>query len=212
MLKPNDCTDLFGSTAVIFSSTQTYKGQTCTGRFAGLGKMGQDFCHSDTWNGATPATCDVKNLGNPKNGGTGVVVNQLTVDTEYQPTVNPVCNPNNSGIVNLTVFAVNRDTSHPNNNTVALEEINQTSITVNGNHVRTKSDGTLDCSFDVFPSPNVMTCNINKCEGGHNILAGKITGNGNKQTATLTFSAQMSDQKTQVTGDVETVNVSTSVP
>jgi hypothetical protein len=207
-LSPNDCTDLFGSSAVVFSYIQTNKGKTCTGAFAGLGKMDQDFCHSDTWNGATLATCDVKNLGGPKNSATGVVVNRLTADTEYnQNTVNPTCNPNNVGKITVTALANPKETDQ-HQNPIVLENIDQSTITVNG---FPRIPGTC-----TSPSPGMtaLTCQVNKCIGdqqgiSHNIIANTISSDG--QTATLTWAAQMFNG-TSVVGDVETVNVSTNVP
>jgi len=204
-LSPNECTDLFGSPAVIFSSTQTYKGKTCAGQFAGLGKMDQDFCHSDTWNGATLATCDVKNLGGPKNSATGVVVNRLTVDTEYnQNTVNPTCvNITNSGKITFTALANPKETNQLQN-PIVLENIDQSTITVNG---IPPIPGTCTA-----PSPGMtaLTCQVNKCTSdGHNIIENTISSDG--QTATLTMGAEMFNG-TKVVGDVETVSVSKSVP
>jgi hypothetical protein len=147
--------------------------------------------------------------GGAKNTVLGQLANHLTVDTEYQPTVNPNCGPQNSGIVNLTVFAVNRDPDHPDNNTVALELINQNTIEVNGNSVARKSDGTPACSFDVFPNPNVMTCNIHKCVNGHNIIDPNQISAG---TSTLVMRASMLSDGSPIEGDIETVNVSGNAP
>jgi hypothetical protein len=190
----------------VFKFTQRYSAPGCTGtEFAGVGATTERFCHSDTWDGSKPAVCTFPQAGGAKNIATGKLANHLTVDTEYQPTVNRNCGPQNEGVVNLTVFAVNRDPDHPDNNTVALELINQKTIIVNGNSVATKSDGvTPVCSFDVFPNPNVMTCNIKKCDKGHNIIDPNQISNG---TSTLVMEALMSDGS-PVAGDVETVNVS----
>jgi len=200
-LSPNNCTDLFGSPPVVFSYTQTYAGQTCSGRFASLGEMGQDSCHSDTWNGKTPATCDVKNTGGPKNSATGVVVNRLTVDTTYnQSTINPTCvNITNSGKITFSALA-NPIQTDQHQVPIVLENIDQGTITVNG--------------FPVIPgtctSPTVgmttLTCQVNKCTpDGNNIIANTISSHG--QTATLTMAAKMFNG-TFVTGDAVTVGVS----
>jgi len=198
-LSPNNCTDLFASP--IFSYTQTYAGQTCSGRFASLGEMEQQSCHSDTWNGKTLATCDVQNIGGPKNSATGVVVNHLTVDTTYnQNTVNATCvNITNSGKITVTALANPIETDQ-HQVPIVLENIDQRTITVNG--------------FPVIPgtctSPTVgmttLACQVNKCTlDGHNIIENTISSNG--KTATLTMKAQMFNE-TFVTGDVETVQVS----
>jgi len=198
--------DLQLAAGEIFKVTAAYKGDSCAVPFEGLGKVQQRLCQSDSFDKSKPAFCDFTAVS-VKNTVEGQQVNHLTVDTEYGPTVNDTCNPDNSGTVNLTVFAVNQDKQHPNNNPVALEAIDQKTITVNGNSVIFKSDGTPFCSFDQFPNPSVMACNIKKCDNGHNIVQDTITGTGNKRTATLTFAAQMIDG-TSVVGYVETVNVS----
>jgi hypothetical protein len=195
----------------IFKVTATYNPATgapaCTGEFEGLGKVQQRSCHSDRWDGSE-AFCDFPQGAAVKNIAQGQQVNHLTVDTEYGPSVNDTCGPTNSGVVNLTVFAVNQDKQHPDNNPVALEAINQSTIKVNGNSVDFKPDGTPACTFDQFPNPNVMACNIKKCDNFHNIVQDTITRTGNKRTATLTFAAEMSDGVTSIVGDVETVSVS----
>jgi len=195
----------------IFKVTATYNpavgAPACTGEFEGLGKVEQRTCQSDSFDKSKLAFCDFT-TGAVKNTADGQQVNHLTVDTEYGPTVNDTCGPTNSGVVNLTVFAVNQDKQHPNNNPVALEAINQSTIKVNGNSVDFKPDGTPACTFDQFPNPNVMACNIKKCDNFHNIVQDTITGTGNKRTATLTFAAKMSDGVTSIVGDVETVSVS----
>jgi hypothetical protein len=196
----------------IFKVTATYNpavgAPACTGEFESLGKVEQRTCQSDSFDKSKPAFCDFT-TGIVKNTAEGQQVNHLTVDTEYGPSVNDTCGPTNSGVVNLTVFAVNQDKQHPDNNPVALEAINQSTIKVNGNSVDFKPDGTTPaCTFDQFPNPNVMACNIKKCDNFHNIVQDTITGTGNKRTATLTFTAKMSDGVTSIVGDVETVNVS----
>jgi hypothetical protein len=74
---------------------------------------------------------------------------------------------------------------------------------VNGNSLFRNSDGTF-CSFDVSTNPNVMTCNVKKCDQGHNIIDPNQISNG---TTTLVMEALMSDGS-PVAGDVETVKVS----
>ena len=194
----------------VFKFTQRYSAPGCTGtEFAGVGATTERFCHSDTWDGSKPAACTFPQGGGAKNTVLGKLASHLTIDTEYQPTVSPNCGPQNSGIVNLTVFAVNRDPDHPDNNTVALELINQKTITVNGNSVAFKNDGTPACAFDVFPNPNVMTCNIKKCVNGHNIIDPNQISDG---TSTLVMRASMLSDGSPIEGDIETVNVSGNAP
>jgi hypothetical protein len=214
-LTETECRTAFPATSElalsqVFKFTQRYSVPGCTGtEFAGVGPTTERFCHSDTWDGSKLAACTFPQ-GAPKNTVLGKLANHLTVDTEYQPTVSPNCGPQNEGVVNLSVFAVNRDPDHPDNNTVALELINQKTITVNGNSVATKSDGvTPACSFDVFPNPNVMTCNIKKCVNGHNIIDPNQISDG---TSTLVMRASMLSDGSPIEGDIETVKVSGNAP
>jgi hypothetical protein len=186
----------------IFNYTQTYATSMCTGPVSGLGSIAERFCHSDTWDGSQAAACKFPK-GAAKNTGSGVVESFLTADTEYSPnSINPACNPTNSGIITLTVLGNNVD---PNTNPIAVQDIVQNDpnqpITVNDRPVSS-------CTLDL--AANTLTCKVNRCDAnGVNIIAGTISTNG--QTATLTMEGVMADG-TRVVGDVETKNVSTSAP
>src|SRR5262249_39561551 len=153
------------------------------------GPLDERFCHSDTW-AELPAFCDFQKT-TVKNKATGTVASFLTADTEYNPTVNPNCNPQNSGIVTLTVYANPIETDQ-NQTKVTLEEIDQSTITVNGHAVKQQSDGSF-CSTN----SNVMICQIPKCVNGDNII-NEISADG---TSTLVMQALMKDKKTTLMGD-----------
>ena len=165
----------------IFKFTQKYAGKVCTGEFAGLGAQKERFCHSDTWD-EQPAFCD---LSRPQTIGSSSVQGVLTADTDYtsQP-INRKC-PNN-GVITLRVSANGVD---PGTNDIAVEEINQKTITVNG--------------FPIIPGScnlkkDSLQCKVQRCEGDVSIV---------ENTDTLTMEAFMNDG-TPIVGDVETKKVS----
>lgn len=165
----------------VFKFTQKYAGPACTGDFAGLGAQKERFCHSDTWDPSQSAFCD---LSRPTTIGSSSVQGFLTADTEYTPnSINQKCT--NNGVITLRVSANGND---PGTNDVAVEAIDQTTITVNG--------------FPVIPGScnlkkDSLQCKVNRCEGGVSII---------KNTDTLTMNAAMTDG-TPIVGDVEIVKV-----
>ncbi len=167
----------------VFKFAQTYAGPACTGEFAGLGVQRERFCHSDTWNPYKKAFCD---LDRPLTRGTSSVQGFLTADTEYTPnTINRKC-PNN-GVITLRVSANGSD---PDTNDVAVEEINQETITVNGRPI-------IPGSCNLTSKGTVLQCKVHRCEGDVSIV---------ENTDTLTMEALMNDG-TPVVGDVETKKV-----
>src|SRR5574341_424498 len=199
-LTQQECIEAFGEpveesrvlsstqTPTVFSSTFAFAGPACEGSSSGLGTTEQRFCHSDTWDPAQAAFCD---LSRPETIGTSSVVNHLTADTEYTPeTINRKC-PNN-GVITLRVFANNVD---PNTNPVAVQEIDQDSITVNGRPI---IPGSCNLTIDR------LQCKARRCEGEVSIVEHTIVP-GTK-TATLQMRAVMEDGSV-VVGDVETKKV-----
>ena len=120
----------------------------------------------------------------------------LTPST-HPKTINPKCNrhddDDDDDVITLTVLANAVD---PGTNDVALEEINQKTITVNGRPIIRNS-----CRFDKFSN---LTCKVKRCVKGESIIAETIDVKAG--TATLLMEGLMNDE-TPVVGDVETVRV-----
>ena len=204
-LSQNQCQTAFGSPPVVFSFSQTLEGLGCPlssqTQIVDLKPTLQNFCHSDTWDPSQKAFCDFPK-GAVKNTAVGVVESFLTADTEYSPTtINADCSPSkDQGDITLIVLGNNSD---PGTNPIAVQAINQSSITVNPSN---------DPNFPIFkpnscdfPNPDTLRCRVPSCINGHSVVENTIIP-GTK-TATLTMDALMNDG-THVVGDVETRKVS----
>jgi hypothetical protein len=136
-----------------------------------------------------------------KNTAEATVANFLTVDTEYSPTtINADCRPGkDQGGINLTVLGSNLE-PHSTNNSIAVQAIDLSSITVNG-------FAPDSCSF---PNPDTLVCRVPSCINGHSVVEGHITG----KTATLAMEACLGTLNegvcvgTRIVGDLETRKVS----
>jgi hypothetical protein len=195
------CQNAFGSPPVVFSLSQTLEGSGCAlgAQVVSLEETSQDFCHSDTWDPAQAAFCDFPK-GTVKNTGTGTVENFLTADTEYSPnTINANCRlGKDQGEITLIVLGNNSD---PNTNAIAVQAINQGSITVNSSFTGFPVFQANSCNS---PNPDTLQCRVPSCIGGHSIVENTIVPGTN--TATLTMNAFMKDG-THIVGDVETKKV-----
>jgi hypothetical protein len=202
-LTQTQCQTAFGSSREVFSFSQILEGKDCkpSAQIVGMGGTSNNLCHSDTWDPAQQAFCDFPK-GAVKNTATGAVENFLTADTEYSPnTINADCRiGKDQGDITLIVLGNNSD---PNTNPIAVQAINQGSITVNPS---------ADPTFPVFkpnscdfPNPDTLRCKVPSCLGGHSIIENTIVP-GTK-TATLTMEAFTNDG-THVVGDIETKKVS----
>ena len=209
----NQCQAAFGSTKVVYSFNQILEGAVCAqnAQIIDMGETGNKFCHSDTWNPAQAAFCDLKG-SQVKNTAEATVANFLTVDTEYSPTtINADCRPGkDQGGINLTILGNNLE-PHSTNNSIAVQAINQATITVNAsddpNFPVFKPDS---CSF---PNPDTLACRVPSCINGHSVVENTI--NLAKKTATLTMEACIGTVDaqgvcvgTRVVGDLETRKVS----
>ena len=181
-------------TPTVFLFEQTFAGEACIGATAGAQGPKQQFCHSDTWNPKQDPFCNFSPTST-QTIGTSFVQSTLIADTEYAPEkIDPKCNRHDDDdVIILTVLANAVD---PGTNDVALEEINQKTITVNGRPIIRNS-----CRFDKFSN---LTCKVKQCVKGESIIAETIDIKAG--TATLLMEGLMND-KTPVVGDVETVLV-----
>ena len=212
-LTQQQCNDAFGDspqissathtqTPTVFSLTQTFAGRACMGPTAGAKGPEQKFCHSDTWNSKQDPFCNFSPTST-QTIGTSFVQSSLIADTEYTPkTINAKCNRHDDDdeVITLTVLANAVD---PGTNDVALEEINQKTITVNGRPIIQNS-----CRFDKFSN---LTCKVKQCVKGESIIAETIDVKA--RTATLFMEACIGNvingtcDGTPVVGDVETILV-----
>ena len=206
-LTQQQCNDAFGDspqlfsftqTPTVFSFEQTFADRACMGSAIGAKGPQQSFCHADTWNSKQDPFCNFSPTSTATIG-TSFVQSSLIADTEYTPkTINPKCDrhddDDDDDVITLTVLANAVD---PGTNDVALNEINQKKITVNGRPIIRNS-----CRFDKFGN---LTCKVKQCVKGESIIAD--TTDVKAGTATLLMEGLMNDE-TPVVGDVETVRVS----
>jgi hypothetical protein len=200
-LTQTQCQNAFGAAREVFSFSQTLEGLNCPlssqTQVVDLKPTLQNFCHSDTWDPSQAAFCDFPR-GGVKNTATGTVENFLTADTEYSPnTINADCRPGkDQGDITLLVHGNNSD---PGTNPIAVQAINQNSITVNISDIPNFPVFKADrCDF---PNPDTLRCRVPSCLNGRSIIENTIVP-GTK-TATLTMDALMNDGTTHVVGDVE---------
>lgn len=203
-LTQQQCNDAFGDspqlfsftqTPTVFSFEQTFADRACMGPTAGAKGPEQQFCHSDTWNPKQDAFCNFSPTSTATIG-TSFVQSSLIADTEYNPkTINAKCHRHDDedDVITLIVLANAVD---PGTNDVALEEIKQKTITVNGRPIIQNS-----CRFDKFSN---LTCKVKQCVKGKSIIA--ETMDVKAGTATLLMEGLMND-KTPLVGDLETVRV-----
>jgi len=203
-LTQQQCNDAFGDspqlfsftqTPTVFSFAQTFADGACIGATAGAKGPEQQFCHSDSWNPKQDPFCNFSPTSTATIG-TSFVQSSLIADTEYTPkTINPECNrhDDDDDVITLTVLANAVD---PGTNDVALEEINQKTITVNGRPIIRNS-----CRFDKFSN---LMCKVKRCVKGESIIEDTIDVKA--KTATLLMKGFMNDE-TPVVGDEEIIRI-----
>ena len=210
----DQCQAAFGSTKEVYSFSQVLEGTgTVCPLNAQIVKQGEtfnDYCHSDTWDPAQKAFCDFKGP-TVKNIAEATVVNFLTVDTEYSPnSINADCRPGkDQGPITLTVLGTNLE-PHSTNNSIAVQAIDQASITVNFSETPLGFPvfKPTSCSF---PNPDTLACKVPSCSNGFSVVENTI--NSAKKTATLTMEACLGTvvegvcNGTRIVGDVETRKV-----
>jgi hypothetical protein len=136
-----------------------------------------------------------------KNTADATVANFLTVDTEYNPsTINVDCRPGkDQGDITLLILGSNPE-KRTTNNLIAVQQIDQAHITVNGFQANS-------CSLS---NPDTLQCRVPSCIGGVSVLAGHIDGtNGtlNMEACLGTVDAEGVCNGTRIVGDLESRRV-----